>query len=85
MPEDITQRVIAVITKTQHLAEGSVRAESTFQELNIDSLDGINVVFALENEFDIVIPDDEAKSIRSVRDVVEGVTKLLAAKPEAAG
>ena len=40
-------------------------------------MDGVNIVFALENEFDINVPDEEVKSIRSVRDMVEGVRTLV--------
>lgn len=75
-------RVIAVIAKTQHIPASSVTLDSTFEELKIDSLDGINIVFATEEEFSIEIPDDQAKLIRTVRDVVDGVDKLLA--PQAA-
>lgn len=77
---DITQRVIEVIAKTQHISPEGITADSTFEELKIDSLDGINIVFALENEFDISIPDDDLRAFRSIRQVVEGVEKLLAAK-----
>jgi acyl carrier protein len=76
-------RVIAVIAKTQHIPADSVAIDSTFEELKIDSLDGINIVFAIEEEFQVEIPDEEAKLIRSVRDVVEGVDKLVAAKASA--
>ena len=40
-------------------------------------MDGVNIVFALENEFNINVPDEEVKTIRSVRDMVEGVRKLV--------
>jgi len=40
-------------------------------------MDGVNIVFALENEFNINVPDEEVKNIRSVRDMVEGVRKLV--------
>ena len=66
--------------KAQHIPEESLTIDSTFEELKIDSLDGINIVFAIEEEFGIEIPDDQAKLIRTVRDVVDGVEKLLAAK-----
>ena len=36
-------------------------------------MDGINILFALENEFDIAIPDDQAKQVRSIREMVEGI------------
>lgn len=80
MPDDLDleQRVIQVIATTQHIPADTITLDSTFAELNIDSLDGINIVFAVENEFNISIPDDAAQSIRTVRDVVEGVRKLIA-------
>lgn len=77
MSEELNQRIIKVIADTQHIPVETVKLDSTFAELNIDSLDGINILFALENEFNISVPDDAAKEIRSVRDAVEGVTKLV--------
>jgi acyl carrier protein len=75
--EELTEKVRGIIASTQHLPQEKVTADSTFQELGIDSLDGINILFAVESEFNINIPDDAAQSIRSVRDVVEGIAKLL--------
>ena len=77
MPDDLSQRVMSVIAATQHIPVEKIAEESSFQELGIDSLDGINILFALENEFNINIPDDQAQEIRTVRDAVEGVRKLL--------
>jgi len=77
MPDDLTGRVIACIAATQHIEAGKITIDSTFEELGIDSLDGINILFALENEFHINIPDDAARQIRTVREMVEGVQKLL--------
>jgi acyl carrier protein len=78
MSEDVLRRVVRVIAETQRIPEESISPDSTFQELQIDSLDGINIVFAIENEFNISVPDEAAKSLRSVRDVAAGVEKLLA-------
>ena len=47
--------------------------ETTFEELGFDSLDGLNLIFELEEEFDIVVPDDKVQSMKSVREVVEGI------------
>jgi acyl carrier protein len=80
MNDDLVARVTGVIAKTQHLAPESVTVDSTFEDLKIDSLDGINILFALESEFEVDIPDDAAKQIRSVRQAAEGIEKLLAAK-----
>lgn len=78
MADDVMSRVIRVIAETQRIPAESVKPESTFEELKIDSLDGINIVFAIENEFNINVPDDAAKSLRSVRDVATGVESLIA-------
>lgn len=75
--DELTERVRRVIAATQHVPEEKITADSTFEELGIDSLDGINILFAVESEFNINIPDDAAQSIRSVRDVIEGIAKLL--------
>lgn len=80
----IEERVIRVITETQKLPEGKITAASTFEELGFDSLDGINILFALENEFDINIPDDAARSIKSIPEMVKGIEDLVQAKSVAA-
>ncbi len=75
--EELTARVRAVIAATQHVPQENITADSTFQELGIDSLDGINILFAVESEFNINIPDEAAQNLRSVRDVIDGIAKLL--------
>ena len=75
---DLGTRVMEVIAKTQRIPLESISLDSTFEQLKIDSLDGINIVFALENEFGINIPDDGVQSMRSIGETVEGVRKLLA-------
>jgi acyl carrier protein len=77
---EIEQQVIRLVADTQKIDLAEIRPESTFEELKIDSLDGLNLLFAVESEFDIQVPDDEAKSLRSVQDIINGVNKLLAAK-----
>ena len=79
MPDQLTQRVLSVIAATQRISPETVTIDKSFQELGIDSMDGINILFALENEFDITIPDEQAKQIRSIREMVEGIEKLVSA------
>ena len=83
MPAELAARAIQVIAKTQHLPPESITLDQTFAELKFDSLDGMNIMFAIENEFDISIPDDQAVQIKSVREMVEGIEKLVAAKEAA--
>jgi acyl carrier protein len=77
---DIENRVIRLIAETQKIDPTEIRLESSFEELKIDSFDGLNLLFAVESEFDIRVSDDDAKNLRSVRDMIEGVEKLLTHK-----
>ena len=87
MSEELTDRVLKTIAQAQRIPEEKVKMDSSFEELGIDSMDGVNILFALENEFDITIPDEAAKQIRSIREMVEGVRKTdrTKRKREAAG
>jgi acyl carrier protein len=82
--DQLSSDVIRVIAQTQRIPRETVSIDSTFEQLKIDSLDGINLVFALENEFQINIPDEGVQSLRSVRETVEGVRALLAEKHQRA-
>lgn len=74
------EKVLEIITREQHLGAGVVKLESTFAELGIDSLDGVNILFALEEEFKIDIPDSVARNMKSVRQVVDALTRVLEGK-----
>jgi len=81
MSDELIQRVRTVIANTQRIPVEKIAIDSSFEELGIDSMDGVNILFALENEFNITIPDEEAKQIRNVRQMIEGVEKLIAGGP----
>jgi acyl carrier protein len=78
--DEITGRILGIIAETQRKDPAQVTIDSSFEELGIDSMDGVNIVFALENEFDINVPDDDVKKLRSVREVVDGVIRLVGMK-----
>ena len=77
---EIMTRVIRVVSETQKLPEGKVTEESTFEELGIDSLDGINIIFGLESEFDVNIDDEQARKVRDIRGLADGISRLMEAK-----
>ena len=83
MSESIEERVLKVIAKTQRIPVETVSPQSSFEELGIDSMDSINILFDLESEFDIEIDDEQARHIRYVHEMIDGVTKLLEAKEKA--
>ena len=80
MSETIQDRVLRVIATTQRIPLDRVTPESTFEELGIDSMDSINILFDLESEFDIEINDEDAKKIRTISEMVAGVSYLVEAK-----
>lgn len=81
---DIQSRIIEMVAKSKNLPASAVTMESTFNELQIDSLDKINLSFEVEEAFAIEIPDDSLNSLKTVGDVVRGVEKLRAATANAA-
>jgi len=80
MSDELIQRVLKVIAASKRIPLQTVTIESDFQQLGIDSMDAVEILFALENEFVITIPDDDVRNVRSIRQMCEGVGKLVAAK-----
>ena len=81
---EIAKRCIDIIAKSKSISPDSVTLASTFDELNIDSLDKINISFEVEEAFAIEIPDDALGTLKTVGDMVEGVTRLRAGIPSTA-
>jgi acyl carrier protein len=80
---DIAERCIDIIAKSKGIPANTITLASTFDELNIDSLDKINISFEVEEAFNIEIPDEALSTLRTVGDMIEGVTKLRTAVPSA--
>ena len=80
MSETIQQRVLRVIATTKRIPLESVRPESTFEELGVDSLDRLNILFDLESEFDVEINDEDAKKVSNIDEMVAGIAHLVEAK-----
>jgi acyl carrier protein len=77
---DVANRCIEIIAKSKSIPADTITPASTFEELSIDSLDKINISFEVEEAFNIDIPDEALGTIRTVGDMIDGVTKLQAAK-----
>jgi acyl carrier protein len=80
MSDDLIQRVLKSIATSKRIPLETVTIDSSFEQLTIDSMDAVEILFALENEFEINIPDDEVRNVRNVRQMCEGVERLVAAK-----
>ena len=80
IPNSVAEKVIAAIAKSKRIPAATISLDSRLEELKIDSLDGLNLFFELEEVFDVTIPDDAAKAMRTVREIVEGLEQLVASK-----
>jgi acyl carrier protein len=85
MPETIQERVFRVIANSKRIPLESVTPESTFEQLGMDSLDRLNILFDLESEFDIEIDDEEAKKIQTMHELLAGITHLVEKKQSQPG
>ena len=70
--EEIFEKVKRIIVDLLQVSEDNVTTESNFiDDLGADSLDIVELIMALEEEFDIEIPDTDAEKVVTVGDVVE--------------
>ena len=65
------EKVKAIIKDKLSLDTAEITKESTFADLGADSLDIVELIMALEEEFGIEIPDEEAEKIKTVGDAVK--------------
>ena len=71
-PDAIFEKVKEVIVDQLGVEDEAVTAETSFiDDLGADSLDIVELIMALEEEFDLQIPDSEAEKISTVGDVIE--------------
>lgn len=68
---DVFERIKTLVADQLRVEEGKITLETTFDELDADSLDVVELIMALEDEFDIEIPDEDAEKIKTVGDAVE--------------
>ena len=75
----VPERVVAVVVEQLSVEASEVTPDASFvDDLRADSLDIVEVVMALEEEFDIEIPDDDAENIGTVAEAIAYVNKRLA-------
>ncbi len=76
--ENIEQRVMKIVAEQLGVNEAEVKSDSSFvDDLGADSLDTVELVMALEEEFDCEIPDEEAEKITNVKQAVDYIQANL--------
>ena len=83
MPDSaVEEKVIATLASVKRIPVEQIKLDSSLQDLSVDSLDTFTLLFELESKFNISIPDDEARTIRTVSDIVAGVQRILDANKD---
>ncbi len=78
--EALSERVNSIVTDQLGVDKESLSPEANLlDDLGADSLDVVELVMALEEEFGIEVPDDDVENIRTIRDIV----KYIEARAEA--
>ena len=73
--ENIEQRIKKIVAEQLGVNEAEVKNESSFvNDLGDDSLDTVELVMALEEEFECEIPDEQAEKINTVQEAIDYVT-----------
>lgn len=80
MKEEIFQKVRELIASNNHLPPETITMDSSFEDLNMDSLDGLTLVNDLENTYNITLTNEEAAKITTVRQAVDSLEAFIAQK-----
>lgn len=75
--EEIFAIVAEKVAEQKDIEVDEISLDSKFEDLEVDSLDAMEILFELEEELDVDIPDTAARSMRTVNDVVDGLGKLV--------
>lgn len=74
---EIFEKVADIASDVLGIEAGDVTEEMTFEDLDADSLDRLQLVTAMEDEFDIEIDDEKLEAINSVSDAIEAIQSTL--------
>jgi len=81
--DEIAEKVKKIIEEQLMVDEGEITEDATFiDDLGADSLDVVEMIMELEDEFGIEIPDEDAEKITTVGEAIEYIRKLVEEKKE---
>ena len=74
---EIFEKVADIANDVLGIDADKITEETTFDDLDADSLDRLQLVTAMEDEFDIEIDDEKLEAINSVAEAIEAITSVL--------
>ncbi len=72
---EIEEKLIAIVRQEKNIPDELLQPETPLADAGIDSLDSLTILFAIEEQFRISIPDDEARAVRTFDDLIEIIEK----------
>ncbi len=78
---EIAEKVIQIVSEQMSVDKGEISRDTSFvNDLNADSLDTVELVMELEDEFDLSIPDEEAEKLGTVGEAIDSIKNHLEGK-----
>lgn len=77
----IEEKLIAIIRQEKNIADDQLRTGTLLSDAGIDSLDALTILFAIEEQFTISVPDNEARAMKTFGDLVDIVAKRVPGEP----
>jgi acyl carrier protein len=77
MSEIIFDKIAAVISAKKGVNIELIKFESSFEELGLDSLDAVELIADLEEEFNVTIPNIDLQNIKSVKQAISSLEKAM--------
>ena len=73
--EEIERELVAIVRQEKNVPDDLLRPETPLADAGIDSLDSLTILFAIEEQFKISIPDPEARAVRTFGDLIDIIEK----------
>jgi acyl carrier protein len=75
--DEIEQKLIAIVRDEKDVADDLLKADTPLVDAGIDSLDSLTILFAIEEQFHISVPDDRARAMKTFGDMIDIVQDLV--------
>ncbi len=77
MSETIFKKIAEILSAKKGVNQEEIKIESSFEELGLDSLDAVELISDLEDEFQVTIPNVELQNIKTIQQAVDGLQKAM--------
>ena len=74
---NISDKLIQIISNEFNISEDKIKMDSTLKSLELDSIDGIELIMAIDDEFEIDIPEEEYEGVKTLNELINLIKKFL--------